>query len=271
MSRHRTKVGRNDLCWCHSAKKYKHCHLEREQQPVKPPWEVASDIREQFRDSKYCLHALASTASCSGKIVRAHSLPRSTGLSAIAEKGHVYGPEYDFMALVKNNGAPQRKLIGINEASTFTGFCGLHDHGTFEPLENQPLTGSPHQCFLMGYRAVCRELFLKRLHLESVKVLREVDRGRSTWHQEQIQCVADLMEISTMLGSGEITYHKNLYDGLLTNARWGEYHGVVIEFGVTPEVLFTGAFFPVVNASLANVKALASLTMPGHLRQAVWL
>src|SRR6266480_5961506 len=105
------KFGRNDPCWCHSGKKYKKCHLERDKQPRKQPWQVASDIRQQFLGSKYCTHALASAATCEGRIVRAHSIPRSAGLTAIAENGHVYGPDYDFMSLVKNEGIPAHKRI----------------------------------------------------------------------------------------------------------------------------------------------------------------
>lgn len=155
------KIGRNDPCWCHSGKKYKKCHLKRDRQPKRQPWEVAAEMRQQFENNEYCTHALAGPSSCEGQIVRAHTIPRSAGLTAIAERGHVYGPDYDLMSLVKNGGKLLFRLTGINEASTFTGFCGFHDYTTFQPLENQRLTATAQQCFLMGYRAACRELFQK--------------------------------------------------------------------------------------------------------------
>jgi len=31
--RSKPKLGRNDLCWCNSGKKYKNCHLDRDQKP----------------------------------------------------------------------------------------------------------------------------------------------------------------------------------------------------------------------------------------------
>jgi SEC-C motif len=31
------KLGRNDQCWCGSGKKYKKCHLDRENQPAARP------------------------------------------------------------------------------------------------------------------------------------------------------------------------------------------------------------------------------------------
>jgi len=244
MSRTRAKIGRNDPCWCHSGKKYKKCHLERDGQPKKQPWEIAADVREQFRSEKYCIHALAGPTNCEGQIVRAHTIPRSAGLAAIAENGHVHGSDYDFMSLVRNNGRIVQKRIGVNEASTFTGFCGLHDNKTFEPLENEPLSASPQQCFLMGYRAACRELFLKRLHVESIKILRDLDHGHEIQRQEFVQGIADITEVGTLLGCAEIGYHKGLYDHVLVNSRWDQYHSLVLEFGVTPDILYTGGFAP---------------------------
>jgi SEC-C motif len=39
------KLGRNEPCWCGSGKKYKKCHLDRENQPPVHPWEVDAFIR----------------------------------------------------------------------------------------------------------------------------------------------------------------------------------------------------------------------------------
>src|SRR6476469_798800 len=94
----KSKIGRNDPCWCNSGKKYKKCHYERDRQPKKKAWEIAAEVRELHGDKRYCIHALASPTECQGRIVRAHTIPRGAGLSAISESGHVYGPDYDFMS-----------------------------------------------------------------------------------------------------------------------------------------------------------------------------
>src|SRR5690348_6712821 len=95
------------------------------------PWEIAAELRRQAANAKYCAHALASATACRGPIVRAHSIPRSAGLAAIAENGHVFGPDDDFMSIAKSKGELNYHRIGINEASTFTGFCQFHDTTTF--------------------------------------------------------------------------------------------------------------------------------------------
>ena len=77
------------------------------------------------------------------------------------------------------------KRVGINHASTFSGFCGYHDNVTFAPVEDAPFTATDEQCFLLGYRAMCRELYQKTTALEATKnYIRTLDRGRSV--QEQI-------------------------------------------------------------------------------------
>lgn len=83
------KLGRNDPCWCGSGVKYKKCHLDREQ--AEPPniWEFASEQKRNY-SKKYCIHPSANVGVCEGKIVKAHTIQKSGGLSRIAENGHVY-------------------------------------------------------------------------------------------------------------------------------------------------------------------------------------
>ena len=171
------KIGRNELCWCHSGKKYKRCHLDRDRLPRKQPWEIAAEQRKHYSGEKYCLHPEASPTNCSGAIWKAHSLARRTALGAIAEAGHVYGPDYDFMSIARNKGAVTFKRTGVREASTFTGFCAKHDDRTFAPVERLAQTATAEQCFLISYRAVCHELFQKRLHNSSIARMRTLVRA----------------------------------------------------------------------------------------------
>jgi hypothetical protein len=133
-----------------------------------------------------------------GDIVNAHSIARAA-LSCIADKGHVYGLDADLMALHANQGMPVFTKIGINRASAFTGFCGFHDDRTFAPLEKTELIPTAEQCFLMGYRSVCREAFQKRLQLESITIFRSLDAGQPSARQEEMQATADLYEVGVLL------------------------------------------------------------------------
>lgn len=238
------KIGRNEPCWCHSGKKYKKCHLDRDRLPRKQPWEIAAEQRKHYSGEKYCLHPTASPTTCSGAIVKAHSLARRAALGSIAEAGHVYGPDYDFMSLVRNKGTVTFKRVGINEASTFTGFCAKHDDRTFAPIEKQVVTATAQQCFLISYRAVCRELFQKRIHNTSVDRMRMLDQGRPLAVQEHIQRIADFQKLGTLMGLAEIQHHKTQYDEILLRAAFDEYRRLVIWFSCIPDVLSTGSFAP---------------------------
>ena len=105
-----------------------------------------------------------SKHNCSAKIVKAHTVPQAS-LSRIAIDGHVLSFLPNATNLEKYGAAlpPQRR--GIRLASTFTGFCAKHDDSVFAPLEKVPFTGTSEQCFLLAYRALARELYLKKVNL----------------------------------------------------------------------------------------------------------
>ena len=91
------------------------------------PWEVDA-IRRKAYTKKYCLAPDAGDAACSGGIVNAHSV-QGTLLRRIARDGHVYGDVSSIGTLQRNLGQFTYGLVGVNLASTFTGFCNLHDTG----------------------------------------------------------------------------------------------------------------------------------------------
>ncbi len=71
-----------------------------------------------------------------GKIVRAHSIPKAGSLARIAEKGHVLAYVTSLENLRRNDGRLWPELVGVNRATTFTGFCASHDNKLFEPVES---------------------------------------------------------------------------------------------------------------------------------------
>src|SRR5579859_7835702 len=82
------KLGRNDLCWCGSGKKFKKCHLDRGKQEPARPWEVDAHLRERSQ-SGTCLHVgTAAAATCGAKAIGSHTVPRKM-LKQIARDGHV--------------------------------------------------------------------------------------------------------------------------------------------------------------------------------------
>ena len=182
----RLQIGRNDPCWCGSGRKYKHCHLDRENQTPIPFREHSKEIKRKFA-AKTCLAPSAWLDKCSGKIVRAHTVPKSGSLQQIAQDGHVYSfvPSLEY---VEKNHGPGPTLWGINKASTFSGFCSHHDNTTFAPLEKQVFGGTSEQCFLLGYRALAVELYKKHA-ASQISSLQNADKGIPLEAQVEFQLI----------------------------------------------------------------------------------
>ena len=209
------KSGRNDPCWCGSGKKYKKCHLGREQQNPLPHWEIGKQFREAF-NCETCSCPEGTKAECSGFIVKAHTVSRSASLKQIARDGHVYQITSNFISL-KNNSVPlEPKLIGTNRASTFMGFCRKHDNEIFAPIEKQQFRCTPEQCFLVAYRALCREVFIKEGTARNLSTLRELDRGRDLQQQREMQSILSPYALGTHAGLKSIRSHKICYDTCFT-------------------------------------------------------
>ena len=144
-------MGRNELCWCGSNKKWKKCHRERHLQKEQPIEKLVVQLLKK-RHRGLCLHPEASDQECSPKTIRAHTVQKGSGLSEIAENGHVISAKkiYD----IKNNGKIIPQAEGINIASTFMGFCGKHDNKLFEPIEKQLFALDENAAFLLSFQSI---------------------------------------------------------------------------------------------------------------------
>ena len=137
-----------------------------------------------MHESEYCSHPIARE-ECRGRIVRAHTLQRAGLLEVISVNRHVYG--FDLSRMPDDDGVYRFKLIGINKASTFTGFCEKHDTEFFGPLETRPFTSSKEQLFLLAYRALAKELYAKRFAIRLEPFLRKGDIGKGPLEQVALQ------------------------------------------------------------------------------------
>jgi SEC-C motif len=180
------KIGRNDLCPCGSGKKYKKCHLDREAAVPVPYFESANELIRLRAGEKKCLHP-SPPSPCSGKVIRAHSISRSTALTKIARNGLVYQLDTNPFTIEKTRGRVPLKLGNIASATTFTGFCSPHDNALFGPIDRGNLTPTKEELVLLHYRALCREVYVKRPNTETNELLRELDRGRPVEFQAMVQ------------------------------------------------------------------------------------
>ena len=92
--------------------------------------QTAGAVRE-LRDvvsRRICLHP-AAPVGCT-KIGRAHTIQRATALKRIARDGHLYTTPLDLPHAMAS-GPKAMRLVGIEKASTFAGFCARHDDELF--------------------------------------------------------------------------------------------------------------------------------------------
>lgn len=236
------KMGPNDPCWCGSGKKFKKCHWQREHQDRPKHYETAKSIKKSY-SVKECLAPSSFKAQCSGTIIRAHTVPKSESLKKIARSGHVYHYKKDLMSLYSNSGHLQVDFVGINSASTFTGFCSHHDTKLFSPIENTTFSDTPEQCFLIVYRAVARELFTKKAAADSLSSMHNLDKGRTLEEQIAIQRFIQSFSSGTHTGLHCISTHKHLLDSVLVSQDFSSIHAYVIDLENPPDIMCSGALF----------------------------
>lgn len=252
-----SEPNRNDLCWCGSGKKYKKCHMKREKAERIKISEMIETTQKAF-GQKLCLHPRVSKTECKGNIVKAHTVQRAV-LARIAEDGHVYGFLPD-ASVFKSMGSKEQVLapskIGINTASTFTGFCAKHDNETFCPIEAGDFICCAEHAFLLGYRALCRELFAKKAALDFSGLFRNIDSGQPLPVQVAIQRFAHPFIEGTKAGHSALVTIKTDYDVILERKDFGSVKYYAILFDHYPDILCSGGFWPEFDFSCKKVQNL---------------
>jgi len=240
------KIGRNDPCFCGSGKKYKRCHLNR-QDENRLPFEAIRSTTLKSGKHKICLHPHASTENCN-KIISSHTLQRSRVLKEIVdESNHVftfYPLELDDMGDIKLH------EVGWQNASTSQLFCEHHDSTTFAPLEQTSFSASKEQIFLIAYRALCWELYRKSAAIRSGPTLRDlIDRGSSLEAQKFTQDFLKIQQSGFKKGIESLNQIKQEFDYYLLNkGSYSPFKAVEILMSGSMSIAATGAINP--NLSL---------------------
>ncbi|MDD5451563.1 MAG: SEC-C metal-binding domain-containing protein [Desulfovibrionales bacterium] len=256
-------MGRNEPCWCGSRKKWKKCHKDRHLQPEIP---IGKLIHDMFEDQKngICLHPEASPMNCSNQLIRAHTVQRSGGLSAIAENGYVISGKRGYERIFKNDGQIVPESVGIGRASTFMGFCSIHDNKLFEPIENSSFTLNNETAFLLSFRAISYEYLTKQNAMKAVDIQREMDRGKDFETQVTIQQYCHAYRAGLIRGMQNLQEWKAEYDrkflarDFLSMPHYAlEFNGIlpfVCCGGFHPEVDFFGRQLQVISRSDAPME-----------------
>ena len=248
--------GRNDACSCGSGLKFKRCCLGKTDASY-GLHEADKDLERVFSTGE-CSHPDAPTL-CRGGIVRAHTVPRASVLNRLAVDGHVFGFKPDRGQFLRGQIEPQR--VGVRQASTFAGFCGYHDWNTFAKIDNaKAFEFSDEEVFLLTYRAVTREYYLKTRQLATSAII-ERGRGASGQPSDEARDMfwRDYFH-GVALGVEDCSRTKRVLDEAL---RHGDFHRVrycAVVLDAEPSFATSNAVQPEVDFSGAHI------LVPGSLR-----
>jgi hypothetical protein len=191
------KIEAYELCPCNSGNKYKFCCYpkvnEAKKNLPKNPYHEYSDgrlnheIHKIWEDTDFKTCFGFDQENCAVDIKDAHSIQNNRILNRISVNNHVYR----FHPKVrKKNNEIVLKEVSKNKASTFFGFCDIHDTRLFQPIELKEYNEEPVQNFLFAFRSLC---------LESHKKARELEVRRNIFRQHPV----------LMLHEGSVYLYRN--------------------------------------------------------------
>ena len=253
------KLGRNEKCWCGSSIKYKKCHLNRDQQKPIDTGD-AHRVGNAAKSKKYCSVPEGLRSNCSNKIINAHTVSKGSSLLEIADStNHVLGLKISLANIQKGNGVLIPERIGVNQASTFKGFCSTHDKQLFSCLEDQPFSMEPEQLFSLAYRALCKEIYVKGSNEDVVDLIKESDKGKDFLEQRFIQDFASGYGLGVDTAVKELTILKDKFDAHLLNKEQLEICHLVITSEMPCPVAVSSILCPDVDFEGNPIQDLANL------------
>ncbi len=150
--------------------------------------------------------------------------------------------------------------MGVNHASTFTGFCSVHDTNLFSPLELHDFTASQKQCFLLAYRAYAREIYTKKAAAESAKNHSQMDRGHPIEKQILVQSFSTTYDVGLNAALKDIAHHQPRFEAPLLSDDFSHVRAYVITFDIPPPVMCSGAFAPEQDFDGKNLQDISDLS-----------
>jgi len=118
---------------------------------------------KKWKEKQTCI-----VENCNKKsIKRSHTIQKSGSIKIVSENNHVLTPRFNM-----DNGNIEMISIGINEASTFPGYCIEHEN-LFEEFETIKDIQTQEHLILQLYRTICREIVVNKNEIKSSKILME--------------------------------------------------------------------------------------------------
>lgn len=236
------KHGRNEKCWCGSGIKFKKCHLNR----INMDRISRGDLEKHHKKNnnvKYCSTPESLHDECTNKMIKAHTISKSSSLKSISRDGHVMGLKPSFSSLDNNGGFLKLEKIGINYASTFSGFCSKHDSEIFSPIENHPFKPTKENCFLISYRPVSRELYTKKNNISTAQLLKKMDQGFSESMQLELQALAQSFSFGVDMAMDDLGTLKGHMDDIFSRKQFDEMSHYIFELQSEPLINASASIF----------------------------
>lgn len=117
-----------------------------------------------------CMYFDRNGRQCRERAIQSHSVQRNGPLRSISESGHVIriAPE---LRAQKLEDRTFFNRVGLAKASTFPGFCEIHDSDVFSDVETAEVSLEARSALIFSIRAAALEHFEKR---RLVEVQREI-------------------------------------------------------------------------------------------------
>lgn len=187
--------------------------------------------RYKPKTSAPCLHPDAPK-NCSGYAIQSHTLQKGSALAAIAEDQHVISSGVPAAKRIMHNDGkiiPQR--TGVNQASTFPGFCAQHDTSLFLPIERGDVPITSKTAFLLSYRTMAYELYAKQVALaDSATFAAVADAGKSFEEQARIQMTLEAHMAGVRLGEADLVRWKAELDATYCRKDWSKAKMIAFQF-----------------------------------------
>lgn len=202
---------------------------------------------------------MAPHADHEGSIIAAHTLSVQAMLRHVAVDGHVY-----VAAQAKNldeDTLPiQIQRRGLRDVTVFNGFCQKHDRELFACIETEPFRFFRQQTFMLAYRAVARECYLKRKQYESLPTPQEYADIHGIADALQYSEAALIFQAASLSGAEDAEELKASFDQHLLNQAWDRVVTRAILFPTKPTVLAAGAFQPFYDMNGQQLQDFEDLT-----------
>ncbi|MGC9944470.1 MAG: hypothetical protein ABSE48_21810 [Verrucomicrobiota bacterium] len=195
---------------------------------------AANDEMRHFQKRPVLGKCMFWSGNCEAPPIRSHLLARSWLEQISDNTNHIIQLELTTENLSNQPARIAPRRLGINQATTFPGFCEKHDNEMFSCLEKKPFTASQEQLIALRYRSVCREACVKH-QVVSCNLPRASDQAAPPHFS--MHFAAEMKRCTDLLMEKDVL-EESMRDGVNPTESY------VIKFAKKPTVLASSTIYP---------------------------